>query len=203
MEQGHCPLCLRWDYYKKCVQPYWEEKILKKGILYQFVAGCDRFKEGFVLAMKELVEAWSLPKKTVAIIIRYHVWQKPPPTESDWFVDFFPNSCPRAIFLKSSGICLVCGGFHIYILLHSFPPLLSSNNESHHSFHHPHPGDQVVSHLFSLLADLSKNSSVTQMDPYNIAICFAPNLCPIPEGYDQMQFTNQVKAFSSHLFTHL
>ena len=58
-------------------------KILKKGILHQFVAGCDRFKEGFVLAMKELVEAWSLPKKTVAIIIRYHVWQKPPPTGSD------------------------------------------------------------------------------------------------------------------------
>ena len=53
---------------------------------------------------------------------------------------------------------------------------------------------QVVSFLFSLLADLSKNSSVTQMDPYNIAICFAPNLCPIPEGYDQMQFTNQVKS---------
>ena len=53
----------------------------------------------------------------------------------------------------------------------------------------------MVSFLFSLLADLSKNSSVTQMDPYNIAICFAPNLCPIPEGYDQMQFTNQVKSF--------
>ena len=34
---------------------------------------------------------------------------------------------------------------------------------------------------------------VTQMDPYNIAICFAPNLCPIPEGYDQMQFTNHVR----------
>jgi len=74
----------------------------------------DRFKEGFVVAMKELVDAWSLPKRT------------------------------------------------------------------------------VVSFLFSLLADLSKKSSVTQMDPYNIAICFAPNLCPIPEGYDQMQFTNQV-----------
>ena len=69
-------------------------------------------------------------------------------------------------------------------------------------YHHVHGFDdnnpilicihQVVSHLFSLLADLSKNSSVTQMDPYNIAICFAPNLCPIPEGYDQMQFTNQV-----------
>ena len=103
------------------------------------------------------------------------------------------------------------GGFpHLYIVallrsfpVKNFPPLLSPNNESHDSFHHPHPGDQVVSHLFSLLADLSKNSSVTQMDPYNIAICFAPNLCPIPEGYDQMQFTNQVKAFSSYLFTHL
>merc|ERR1719400_166823 len=76
--------------------------------------GCDRFKEGFVLAMREVVEAWSRPKK------------------------------------------------------------------------------EVVSHLFSLLADLSKNSGVTQMDPYNIAICFAPNLCPIPEGYDQMQYTNHV-----------
>jgi len=54
------------------------------------------------------------------------------------------------------------------------------------------PKKEVVSHLFSLLADLSKNSGVTQMDPYNIAICFAPNLCPIPEGYDQMQFTNHV-----------
>merc|ERR1711971_431315 len=74
----------------------------------------DRFKEGFVVAMKEVVDNWSTPKRT------------------------------------------------------------------------------VVSHLFSLLADLSQKSSVTQMDPYNIAICFAPNLCPIPDGYDQMQFTNQV-----------
>ena len=59
---------------------------------------------------------------------------------------------------------------------------------------------QVVSFLFSLLADLSKKSSVTQMDPYNIAICFAPNLCPIPEGYDQMQFTNQVKSVFLQVF---
>ena len=32
------------------------------------VAG-DRFKEGFVVAMKELVDAWSLPKRTVIFVI--------------------------------------------------------------------------------------------------------------------------------------
>ena len=30
------------------------------------------------------------------------------------------------------------------------------------------------------------------MDPYNIAICFGPNLCPIPEGKDLVQHTNLV-----------
>ena len=35
-------------------------------------------------------------------------------------------------------------------------------------------------------------SEDTQMDPYNIAICFGPNLCPIPEGKDLVQHTNLV-----------
>ena len=35
---------------------------------FQCVAG-DRFKEGFVVAMKEVVDAWSAPKKTVIIMI--------------------------------------------------------------------------------------------------------------------------------------
>jgi len=30
------------------------------------------------------------------------------------------------------------------------------------------------------------------MDPFNIAICFGPNLCPIPEGKDLVLHTNLV-----------
>ena len=36
------------------------------------------------------------------------------------------------------------------------------------------------------------HSEETQMDPYNIAICFGPNLCPIPEGKDLVLHTNLV-----------
>ena len=84
---------------------------MKKGILYKFIAGCDRFKEGFVLAMKELVEAWSLPKKTVAIIIRYHVCQKPPPTGSDENFDFFQTVVPAQYFGNYLAFFLMDGGF--------------------------------------------------------------------------------------------
>ena len=51
---------------------------------------------------------------------------------------------------------------------------------------------EVASFLFKFLADISKNSQETQMDPYNLAICFGPNLCPIPEGREHVQFTSTV-----------
>ena len=51
---------------------------------------------------------------------------------------------------------------------------------------------EVASFLFMFLADISKNSQETQMDPYNLAICFGPNLCPIPEGREHVQFTSTV-----------
>eukprot|EP00092_Neocalanus_flemingeri_P030544 GFUD01033164.1.p1 GENE.GFUD01033164.1~~GFUD01033164.1.p1 ORF type:complete len:589 (+),score=155.72 GFUD01033164.1:1-1767(+) len=50
----------------------------------------------------------------------------------------------------------------------------------------------VTRYLFSFLNDLSQYSEETQMDPYNIAICFGPTLCPIPEGKDLVQHTNLV-----------
>jgi len=50
----------------------------------------------------------------------------------------------------------------------------------------------VTRFLFSFLKDLSQFSEETQMDPWNIAICFGPNLCPIPEGKDLVQHTNLV-----------
>lgn len=51
---------------------------------------------------------------------------------------------------------------------------------------------RVISFLFTFLADLSKNSQDTQMNPGNLAICFGPNLCPIPEGEDQVRHTVHV-----------
>jgi len=54
------------------------------------------------------------------------------------------------------------------------------------------PHIAVTRYLFAFLNDLSQNSEDTQMDPYNIAICFGPNLCPIPEGKDLVQHTNLV-----------
>lgn len=54
------------------------------------------------------------------------------------------------------------------------------------------PHIAVTRYLFAFLNDLSQYSEETQMDPYNIAICFGPNLCPIPEGKDLVQHTNLV-----------
>ena len=39
------------------------------------------------------------------------------------------------------------------------------------------------------------------MDPYNIAICFGPNLCPIPEGKDLVQHTNLVNDLIKNFIT--
>ena len=54
------------------------------------------------------------------------------------------------------------------------------------------PHIAVTRYLFAFLNDLSQYSEDAQMDPYNIAICFGPNLCPIPEGRDLVQHTNLV-----------
>ena len=35
-------------------------------------------------------------------------------------------------------------------------------------------------------------SEETQMDPFNLAICFGPSLCPIPDNKDLVQHTNLV-----------
>ena len=35
-------------------------------------------------------------------------------------------------------------------------------------------------------------SDETQMDPFNLAICFGPSLCPIPDNKDLVQHTNLV-----------
>ena len=50
----------------------------------------------------------------------------------------------------------------------------------------------VTRFLFSFLHDLTKYSDETQMDPYNLAICFGPTLCPIPSSKDLVQHTNLV-----------
>ena len=50
----------------------------------------------------------------------------------------------------------------------------------------------VTRYLFSFLSDLSRNSEDTQMDPYNLAICFGPTLCPIPQDRDLVSHTNLV-----------
>jgi len=61
--------------------------------------------------------------------------------------------------------------------------------------------------IFKLLSDLSENSSVTNMDPFNIAICWGPNLAPIPKGHDLVAHTSSVNnliknfiVFSSDIF---
>jgi len=54
------------------------------------------------------------------------------------------------------------------------------------------PHIAVTRYLFAFLNDLSQYSDETQMDPYNLAICFGPNLCPIPDGKDLVQHTNLV-----------
>jgi len=50
----------------------------------------------------------------------------------------------------------------------------------------------VTRYLFSFLHDLAKYSEETQMDPFNLAICFGPSLCPIPDNKDLVQHTNLV-----------
>jgi len=54
------------------------------------------------------------------------------------------------------------------------------------------PHVAVTRYLFAFLQDLSQYSEETQMDPFNLAICFGPNLCPIPEGKNLVQHTNLV-----------
>jgi len=50
----------------------------------------------------------------------------------------------------------------------------------------------VTRYLFSFLNDLAQYSDETQMDPFNLAICFGPTLCRIPSNKDQVQHTNLV-----------
>ena len=63
---------------------------------------------------------------------------------------------------------------------------------------------KVASVLFTFLADISRNSQETQMDPYNLAICFGPNLCPIPEGREHVQFNSTVNTLIKNfiIFSH-
>ena len=56
------------------------------------------------------------------------------------------------------------------------------------------PKTEVAKTLFSFLAELSTHSEDTSMDAYNIAICFGPNLCPIPDGHDLVQYTSHVNS---------
>ena len=60
---------------------------------------------------------------------------------------------------------------------------------------------EVTSFLFVFLANISKNSQETQMDPYNLAICFGPNLCPIPEGKEHVQYTSTVNTLIKNFIT--
>ena len=60
----------------------------------------------------------------------------------------------------------------------------------------------VTRYLFSFLNDLTRYSLHTQMDPYNLAICFGPTLCPIPSDKDLVQNTNLVNDLIKNFIIH-
>lgn len=51
----------------------------------------------------------------------------------------------------------------------------------------PRPVVLLLRYLFAFLAHLSECADENMMDPYNLAICFAPTLLPIPHGHDQVR----------------
>merc|ERR1719471_1178245 len=60
----------------------------------------------------------------------------------------------------------------------------------------------VTRYLFSFLNDLTRYSDQTQMDPFNLAICFGPTLCPIPSDKDLVQHTNLVNDLIMNFIIH-